>query len=74
VDWNYDAVEQTEKHPNDTPGYIKYYAAKVLAELEFWKFFKENDGLTFDGVTINPPWVSKDVLSLVQRHRIILLP
>jgi methylase of polypeptide subunit release factors len=47
-----------EEKGNKTPGYISYCAAKVLAEQEVWKFFKENE-VAFDGAAINPPYVSE---------------
>ncbi|GFZ49479.1 Putative uncharacterized oxidoreductase [Saitozyma sp. JCM 24511] len=55
-DWNVDSVPHVEQNGVESEGFHSYSASKTLAEQAFWKFIEDKKP-SWDGVTINPPWV-----------------
>ncbi|RSH88686.1 methylglyoxal reductase (NADPH-dependent) gre2 [Saitozyma podzolica] len=60
-DWNEDSIPHVEKNGLESNGGESYRASKTLAEQAFWKFI-EDEKLSWDGATINPPLVLGEVI------------
>lgn len=68
VDWNELSVREVEEKGRDAANSDKYHASKTLAERAAWDFLEENKGkVSFDLVTINPPFVYGPFLHEVKR-------
>jgi len=57
ADWNDFSEDIIKKEGRNATASHKYRASKTLAERAAWDFVKENHGLGFDLVTVNPPFI-----------------